>query len=425
MERGGLTVGAGVEVGAAYLHTEDTNFGAGRVDLRSGDNTGDAQWGEGYFKPLLDLTFEAEGAGTFYGAASAIGSLTVGDGDAGGFTDDGDKQVDLEDLYGGWRSGDLLAELLGEDALDLSLGRQQFQVGDGFLIWDGNFDNAGDGAYWLGPRRAFDMTGLVQLNTEPFASQLFYLKGDRDHGDAEAVGINLDYQPGFGTLGATYLQIVDAEADFDAEVPRDGLQALSFRLNELSYPAFEDATLNAEFVQEFGDGDNADFDAYAFYVEPAYTFSGLPWTPNIAYRFAYFTGDPDPDDGDREDFDPLFYEGERSWGTWTQGEIVGNYLLFNSNQVNHMVHLSAYPTEAVGIGAIYFHFDLEEKDYFGTAVGERDFADEVDVYADWTITDNISVGALYGVAFPGDAAEEAFGADDPFHLFETYVVLSF
>ena len=64
------------------------------------------------------------------------------------------QAVDLEHLYAGWRSGDLLADSLGEDALDLSLGRQEFQVGDGFLIWDGNFDNAGDGAYWLGPRTA-------------------------------------------------------------------------------------------------------------------------------------------------------------------------------------------------------------------------------------------------------------------------------
>jgi hypothetical protein len=151
----------------------------------------------------------------------------------------------------------------------------------------------------------------------------------------------------------------------------------------------------------------------------------LPWTPSIAYRFAYFTGDPDPGDDRRQDFDPLFYEGDRAWGTWTQGEIVGNYLLFNSNQVNHMLHLAAYPTETLGIGAIFFHFELEEKDYFGTPVGERDFADEVDLYADWTITDNLAVGALYGVAFPGDAAEEAFGADDPFHLFEVYAVLTF
>ena len=50
---------------------------------------------------------------------------------------------------------------------------------------------------------------------------------------------------------------------------------------------------------------------------------------------------------------------------------------------------------------------------------ERDtfkyFADEINLYVDWTPNDNLWLGALYGAALPGDAAEEAFGDDDPFH----------
>jgi hypothetical protein len=90
-----------------------------------------------------------------------------------------------------------------------------------------------------------------------------------------------------------------------------------------------------------------------------------------------------------------------------------------------MVHLAAYPTDEIGIGALYFHFDLEEKNYFGTAVSERDFADEVNLYVDWTVNDNVSVGGLYGVALPGDAAEEVFGDDEPFHLFQIYAIVTF
>ena len=424
-KNGGLSAEAGLEVGAAFLYTKNTNFGAGRIDLQSGATSGDAQWGEGYVKPSLDLTFETEKSGMAYGGASAIGSLTVGDGDAGGFSDGGANQVDIEDLYAGWRSGGLFGDALDEDGLDLSLGRQEFHVGDGFLIWDGHAETAGDGAYWLAPREAFKMTGLARLKKDPLSGQVFYLEGDGDQGNTQAAGVNIDDQSGFGTIGATYLQILDANASFEADTPREGMQIAALRLNDGHLPDFEDATLNAEYVQEFGDGDHIDFNAYAFYVEPAYTFSSLPWTPTLTYRFAYFSGDSDPGDDNRKDFDPLFYEGDRAWGAWTQGEIVGNYLLFNSNQVNHMVQLSAAPVEAVGIGAIYYHFDLEEKNYFGTPVGERDFADEVDVFADWAINDNLSVGAVYGVAFPGDAAKEVFGNDDPFHLFEVYATLTF
>ncbi len=425
VQKDGLTVNGGFEVGAAFLYTDDTNFGAGRFDQKSGNNSGDAQWGEGYLKPSLDLTYDTDAAGTVYGGASAVGALTVGDGDAGGFTDGGDKQLDVEGLYAGWRSGKAFADSLGEDALDLSLGRQDFHVGDGFLIWDGNFDTGGDGAYWLAPRSAFKMTGLARLKIDPVSGQLFYLEADGDQGDTQVVGANLDYQPGFGTIGATYLEVLDANASFEADTPREGMQVAALRLNDAHYPDFEDATLYAEYVQEFGDGNHIDFDAYAFYVEPAYAFSWLPWTPTITYRFAYFSGDSNPDNDKRKDFDPLFYEGDRSWGTWTQGEIVGNYLLFNSNQVNHMVQLSATPTDSVDIGAIYFHFDLAEKNYFGTEVSNRDFADEVDLYTDWKINDNLSVGAVYGVAFPGDAAKEAFGSNDNYQLFEVYATLTF
>jgi hypothetical protein len=430
MQGDGLTVEAGIEVGAGYFHTENTNFGFGRFDLRTGEVTGDAQWAEGYVEPSLGATFESESAGTVYGLVSGVGALTRGDGDAGGFTDD-DENITIEQLHAGWRSGALFAESLGEDALDLSAGRQDFQVGDGFLIYDGNFDTEGEGAYWLGPRTAFSFAGLARVNTSPLGGQLFFLRGDADQGHSEAPGVNLDYglgDHGLGddaVLGAMYLQIVDVDPRFEAGTPRDGMQVATVRLNDLRVPGFEDVGLHAQYARQFGDGQNVDFDAQAFYVEPFYEFSSLPWTPTLAYRFAWFSGDPDPDDDEREDFDPLFYDYSRGWGTWVQGEITGEYLLFNSNQINHMVHLSAYPTEEIGIGALYFHFDLEEENYFGTPVSDRDFADEVNLYVDWTINDNVSVGGLYGVALPGDAAEEAFGEDDPFHLFQIYAIVTF
>ena len=222
-----------------------------------------------------------------------------------------------------------------------------------------------------------------------------------------------------------YFQITDVDGRFDAETPREGMQVATVRLNDVRVPGFQDAGLYAEYAKQFGDGDDVDFDAQAFYVEPFYDFSWLPWSPRLAYRFAYFSGDPDPDDEDREDFDPLFYDYSRSWGTWTQGEIVGEYLLFNSNQVNHMVHLSATPVEPVSIGALYYHFDLAEDNYFGTPVDDKDFADEVDVYVDWTVNDNLLVGALSGVAWPGSAAEEVFGEDDPYYLLLAYAIVTF
>jgi hypothetical protein len=419
----GLEIGLSLDAGIAYLHGENTNFGLGRIDFRTGRNTGEARWGEGYLHPRLDLSYDTETAGALYGAASMVATITRGGGDAGGFTGN-DDDLDLEQLHLGWRSGDLLADALGEDALDLSFGRQDFEVGDGFLIWDGNLDQGGDAAYWLAPRTAFELAGIVRLNTEPLGGQAFWLRGDDDQGNAALAGLNLDYDTGFGLLGATYFRIVDAASAFDAEVPREGMDVVSVRLADLHLPAAEDATLHAEYVRQFGDGPNADFRAYAFHIEPAYTFSELPWTPRLAYRFAYFSGDPDPDDERRRDFDPLYYGFSRGWGTWYQGEITGEYLLFNSNQINHMAHLSAWPVEEVEVGAVYFHFDLAEDNYFGTPVTSRRFADELNLYADWEVSENLSVGALYGAAFPAQAARELFG-NQVFHLFVVHALVSF
>ena len=430
LARDGLALSFEVETGVGGLLTENTNFGVGRIDLRSGEVSGDAQWGEGYLEPSLSLDYDTSSAGVLYGGVSGVGALTVGDGDAGGFTDGGDKELDLEYLYGGWRSGALLAESLGEDAIDLSAGRQDFQVGDGFLIWDGNFDTEGDGAYWLGPRTAFDFAGLARANTSPLGGQLFFLRADDDQGDTELGGVNLDYDLSDfglgdeGLLGAMYFRVTDTDAGFDAEIPRDGMQLATLSLNDVRVPGFNDAGVYAQYAREFGDGDDVDFDAQAFYVEPFYNFSWLPWSPTLAYRFAYFSGDADPDDDERKDFEPFFYDYSRGWGTWTQGEIVGEYLLFNSNQVNHMVHLSATPVEPVTLGALYYHFDLAERNYFGTPVDDKDFADEVNVYVDWTVNDNLFIGALSGIAWPGRAAEELFG-DDPFYLLLAYAIITF
>jgi hypothetical protein len=120
----------------------------------------------------------------------------------------------------------------------------------------------------------------------------------------------------------------------------------------------------------------------------------------------------------QKDFDPFFYGFSRGWGTWFQGEIVGNYLLFNSNQTNHMVHLAASPTDALEVGALYFNFSLDKNNYFGTPVTRDDFADEINFYADWSISDRLSVSAVYGIAFPGDAAKQVFEDDKHFQLFQ-------
>ncbi len=421
-EAGALQLTPGLELGLGGFSTWGVNFGAGRQDQRSGAVTGDAAWVEGYAKPGLNLDYAAP-VGTLYGGVSAVGAFTGGEGDAGGYTRSGDGGVAWETAFLGWRSAGLFADRWGDDTLDLSYGRQEFAVGDGFLIQDGNLDQFDKGAYWLAPRRAFREAALFRLNTAPVRADAFYLAADRDQDETEVAGVNLEYASAArGSFGLMYFQVVDSGVPtvFGA---RDGMEVFSLRAAEVTLPAAPGLALWGEYVSERGSGRDGAVDARAWYLEGKYEFSELPWSPSLSYRYARFSGDPDPDDAVRRDFDPFFYGWSRGWGTWFQGELTGEYLLFNSNQVNHMLHLAAAPSEATSLGLIAYRFELDQGNYFGTPVSDRHFADELNLYLDWAVSEQLSVSAAYGIAFPGRAAKEAFG-EDPFQVLQLALYLS-
>lgn len=242
----------GIRAGLGYVATADTNFGAG---FEGDDNV---DYGEGFIQPRLDLSLNT-GAGQLSGAASVIGAATRSDGDPGGFTSDNPEDVDLEHLFLGWSSGSLFPAL-GDDAVSLSVGRQDFRIGDGFIIWDGNFDTGKDATYWLAPRTAFSQTALASLNIEPVHGDVFYLKGDHDQDDSELAGLNLEVNTGsFGTIGGTYFNIIDSDEQL---LVRDDMDVVSLRVSDLPVPFIENLTLRGEYVDQSG-GEETEIDAYA------------------------------------------------------------------------------------------------------------------------------------------------------------------
>ncbi len=55
---------------------------------------------------------------------------------------------------------------------------------------------------------------------------------------------------------------------------------------------------------------------------------------------------------------------------------------------------------------MYFHLELDKKNYFGTPVTLRSFADEIDLYFDWVLNDNLTIGGSAGIAMPNSAAKQ-------------------
>lgn len=393
---------------------ENANLGLGQVDYLTRARAGDPSWTETHIKPILGFDSSAG----WYGEASMVGAATFFDGDPSGFTRGGDGSFDIETAFLGWRSGAPADD--GESLVfDLSLGRQTVDIGDGFLIDDGNFDFGDDGGVWLVPRQAFQRTMRARIDYRAWHTDLFFLEADPDNDEPALAGGNIEY--GFergGHAGLLYFNILDTDTP-RLFPPRDGMNVLSVRVNDVRLAALPQVGWWGEATRQFGDGRYGRFDAEAWYAEAIYHFEHLPWRPRLSYRYAYFSGDSQPTDTTRRDYDPLFYGfDKRSWGTWFQGEVTGGWLLFNNNQRNHLVHLAVTPHERVTVGLIGGTFALVEDNYRGLPVTARHFGDEFNLYTDWAVHENLFLSAGYGVMFPGQGAVQGVGDDETYHLLE-------
>ncbi len=113
-----------------------------------------------------------------------------------------------EDLYIGWRSGKSLA--IGENAVDFSVGREPYQLGHGFLLYDGAAEGGSRGGYWTNARKAFEFAAIGRVNPGRHKAEVFYL--DKDELAEEDSGSRLwgaNYEYAFNdqsTVGATYMK---------------------------------------------------------------------------------------------------------------------------------------------------------------------------------------------------------------------------
>lgn len=397
--------------GGAVLSTRNVNFGSGRVDARSGKNDGTKiDWQEFYIKPSVTLEYALQPDFSLLAGGSLVAATTLGDGDAGGYTRSSDGDVTAEELYGGFRAGEW----------KFTAGRQNYMIGTGFIVMDGNLDQLKDGAYWLGPRTAFKDSAILAWDHSVLKTQAFTLRTDDDLGDFRMTGANLDYNlDDQVTLGAMAMKVNALGPKGASSVSRDGMLVYNLRALNAKVPGLSALTLNAEYALERGSGEGVDYDAKAWYGQADYAFDTLPLTPVIGYRYTSFSGDDDPTDNRQKSWDSLS-KGFVDWGTWLVGDIVGNYLLFNSNENVQQFSLKTHLNETLTLGAIHYQFWLDEKNYMGTSVSDRRFADESVVFLDWVPSKSLSTSLSYNWVKPMAAAKQVFGDDQKFSALELY-----
>ena len=388
-----------LEIRIGLQHGDDMNFGLGALDDLSEKDRVNAELS---VEPALYFEHPFSD-GTFFGKTSLVAAANVVDGELSGqFARGGDSKIDWDELYIGWRN----------QSFSVSLGAQPLMIGDGFLIGDGNFDTGkNQGNFWVGPFDAFRNAAVASYNGQHIRGDAFWLRSDVDFGNSLLYGVNLenvDYP--LGRYGFMFIEVYSGNA-----LQYDGVKSLNFRALGVPMPYFEPLKFYTEVVWQSGtDDDNLgrDVDALAWYLDAVFNVPGMVWPTAITFRHSRFSGDK-LDSTDSENYRPLFYGfGARGWDTFYQGEVAGEFHLFNSNQVTRFVkiHISPRPTYALTI--YYYSHDLEERHYFGQRVSSRDWADEINAGIEYFGNGQVYLYAGIAWSTPHTGAREIFGDDD-------------
>jgi hypothetical protein len=377
------------------------------------------QWFEGYVKPALSATHAFASSSEIYGKVSAVGERTYGS-----VPDLFGRDVSsfgAEDLYVGWRSGKSLS--IGENAIDVSVGRRRYELGHGFLLWDGASEGGSRGGYWTNARKAFEFAAIARFEPGLHKAETFYLDKDEldEHDTGSRLwGVNYEYaldQDKETTVGATYMKWF---ADPALAPGRDGLNVFNVRAYTAPIRHLPDLSVEFEYASE-RNGDALDSNAWTF--QGGYELSAVRWKPTLSYRYASFQGD-DTTTSKNEAFDPLFL-GFYDWGTWWQGEIAGEYFLSNSNLKSHAIRTHVAPNDAVGGGLIFYVFRLDRPESLGAPVTSKEAAFEVDAYTDWKVNANFTLSIVGAYADPGKAVQQLTGRTKNFAYGMAYVGYSF
>jgi hypothetical protein len=384
-------------------------------------------WGEFGAMPGLEGELSLEESGTLRARVSGVFTATRFGLDAAGsnFDDRRPEKWTLEDAYVGWKSGKLFPSL-GEDAVDLSIGSQKYQIGTGFLFSDGSTDGGARGGYWLSMRNAFRLTGIARLKTGPFLAEGVFLRPyDEPNSSTNVAGLNLEWAFERVTVGGGYWNVYRSNDD-----RRDGLNVFDLRFEssptKVNLPGLR---LSGELVHESNGSEN---DSWGGYGEVGYEFGDVAWTPYAAYRYAHFTGDHGS--GDNKAFDPLFY-GFYDWGTWYLGEIVGEYVAINRNVHVHNLRLRVEPSDAITANLLYFYMRLDEfpasidprppTSPRAVLITDKSLLHELDLAVDWQANDYLAFSAVAALLKPRAGGRDFLGDDETWSHFMFYTSVRF
>jgi hypothetical protein len=376
------------------------DFGLGK------DGRTDFNWGEGFARVLL----RSDPVPGLQLGVQGIAAGTLGR-DYTGVEDES-----YAELSGAWVR---LPGLLGSP-LTLTVGRQEIDAGDGFLLGDGTQDL--EAATWNIPLRAYDAVRLdaagervrLMLLGIRMREDFFQLSYDPEdptgfallEPEGEMYGGDVEVRPSAdATLGATFLWRSDrGESDADARVGSARFKATLAPL-----------TVGGEFAYEGGAVRGVPLRGQAWHADVRWDLPAA--RPSyLEGSYVYYSGDREDTEANEEFFPWTFH-----WSDWSK-YYVGDYvstMLLNADSRIWRLEGGVQATEQLALRALLHRFSLDTGSYvFFLPEGvDHHFADEVDVVVDFTPNDTWSFWVLGSWAAPGNVAKYAWGEREAWQLF--------
>ncbi|MGR9012823.1 MAG: hypothetical protein ACU83U_04185 [Gammaproteobacteria bacterium] len=313
-----------------------------------------------------------------------------------------------EEMYIGWRSGKWL-ESLGENAIDLSAGAQDYILGSGFLLANGTDDGGFRGSYWIGSRTVFINTMIARINTNGFKLEGFYLENHPRNPDNRKryTGMNIEYNyQNIANFGFSYINDNDYGGSLTAET-----DVYDFRVDVKPLPEIlPGLSISTEYVQQlnnkFTDPNPISPNLYWYgelgrktvsggFGEIEYKFNEMPWQPALSYRYSIM----------EKGFDFMNF-GFKTWGTWFQGEITGEFISDTTDLITHTTRLVVNPIEDVTMNLIYLNFKFDDPKVWN--VKSPHFGNEVDLVADWSVNSSIDLAAGIETFIPNAGGKQVY-----------------
>lgn len=348
-----------------------------------------------------------------YGGGSAISTFSKGQ---ELFTDKTRSYGAVEDAYAG-----LITGRASEDGdrwvLNVSVGRQKFALGDGFLIVNTAANGENRAALQANARWAADFVGLVQFRYNNTKAELFRVDPDElPILDTKTViaGINVETEWHLGLKTAfSYLEVPSSTFGYflsdGTRLSRDGLRVYDVRARWQPRPT----GVPGPFVAgELAVQNNRRFSmhAVAYQGELGYAFADRTWAPTLSYRFARFSGD-DADTERYERWDPLLSGGNGE--QWVQG--INHFkVVQDSNLVTHRLQLRLRPRPKFELVPQAWVFRADSPLNLGgnqalSFLQSRDYGTELNITGKVFWSRHLYMHGHVAVTFPGQAIEHALG----------------